>query len=154
MCLLAPQMALVVKNPPTKARDIRNTSSTPGSGRSCGGGRGNPLQYSCLENPLDRRAWRATVHGVVESQTQLKRLSTCTQHQEKSEIFWYLAMAVTCLGMTVKSIYQSSPGSLHRWLSGKESACQEGDLGRSLGWEDPLEKEMATHSSILAWRIL
>ena len=47
---------------------------------------------------------------VSQSQTQLKRLSTCTQYQEKSDIFWYLVMAVTCLGMTVKSIYQSSPG--------------------------------------------
>ena len=100
----------MVKNPPTNAGDIRNTGSTPGSGRSSGGGYGNPLQYSCLENPLDRRAWWATVHGVSKSQTQLKRLSTCTQHQEKSEIFWYLAMTVTCLSMTVKSIYQSSLG--------------------------------------------
>ena len=110
MCLLALQEALVVKNPPTNAGDIRNTGSTPGSGRSSGGGCGNPLQYSCLENPLDRRAWWATVHGISKSQTQLKWLSTYTQHQEKSEIFWYLAMTVTCLSMTVKSIYQSSLG--------------------------------------------
>ena len=44
--------------------------------RSPGGGHGNPLQYSCLENPMDRGAWRATVHGVAESQIRLKRLST------------------------------------------------------------------------------
>ena len=48
--------------------------SVPGSGRSPGGGHGNPLQYSCLENPMDREAWWATVHGVAKSQTQL---STC-----------------------------------------------------------------------------
>ena len=48
----------------------------PGSGRSPGGGHGNPLQYSCLENPMDRGAWRAAVHGVTKSQTRLKRLST------------------------------------------------------------------------------
>ena len=57
-------MALVVKNPPTNAGDIRDTSSIPGSGRSPVGGHGNPLQYSCLENPMDRGPWWATVHRV------------------------------------------------------------------------------------------
>ena len=65
----------VVKNPPTNARDTRDVGSTPGSGIYPKEGHGNPLQYSCLENPMDRRAWWATVHGVAESQTQLKRLS-------------------------------------------------------------------------------
>ena len=50
----------------------------PGSGRSPGGGHGHPLQYSCLENPMDKGAWRATVHRVAKSLTWLKRLSTCT----------------------------------------------------------------------------
>ena len=50
--------------------------SIPRSGRPHGGGYGDPLQYSCLENPMDREAWRATVHGVTKSQTRLKRLST------------------------------------------------------------------------------
>ena len=45
--------------------------SIPGSGRSPGGGNGNPLQYSCLENSIDRQAWRATVHGVTKSRTRL-----------------------------------------------------------------------------------
>ena len=54
----------------------RNVSLIPGLRRSPGGGHGNPLQYSCLENPMDRGAWRATVCGVAKSQTQLKRLST------------------------------------------------------------------------------
>ena len=58
----------VVKNPPANAGD-EDVGSIPGSGRSSGGGRGNPLQYSCLENPMDRGAWRAVVHGVAESQT-------------------------------------------------------------------------------------
>ena len=52
----------VVKNPPTKAGD---SGSIPGWGRSPGGGNGKPFQYSCLGNPLDRGAWRATVHGVT-----------------------------------------------------------------------------------------
>ena len=52
-----------------------DTGLIPGWGRSPGGRHGNPLQYSCLENPIDRGAWRATVHGVTKSQTQLKQLS-------------------------------------------------------------------------------
>ena len=60
---------LVVKNPPANAGDIRDTGSIPGSERSPGGGHGNPLQYSCLENPMDRGACQATVHGVAESDT-------------------------------------------------------------------------------------
>ena len=53
----------------------------PESGRSSGGGHGNPLQYSCLENPLDRRSWKATVHRVSRSRTQLKQQSTHINHQ-------------------------------------------------------------------------
>ena len=62
-------MALVVKNPPANAGDVRDAGSTPGLGRSPGGGHGNPLQYSCLENPMDSAAWQAMVHRVVKSQT-------------------------------------------------------------------------------------
>ena len=57
----------MVKNPPANAGDIKDTGLIPGLGRHPGGGRGNPLQYSCLENPMDRGAWRATVHGVTNS---------------------------------------------------------------------------------------
>ena len=53
----------MVENPPASAGDIRDAGSIPGSGRSPGGGHGNPLPYSCLENPLDRGAWLATGHG-------------------------------------------------------------------------------------------
>ena len=72
----ASQVALVVKNQPASAGDIRDVGSIPGLGRSPGAGHGNPLQYSCLENPMDRGAWRATVHRVAKSRTRLKRLST------------------------------------------------------------------------------
>ena len=65
----ASQVVLVEKNPPANAGDIRDMGSIPGSGRSPGGGHGNPLQYSCLENPMDRRAWRSTVHRVAKNQT-------------------------------------------------------------------------------------
>ena len=61
----------VVKNPPANAGDMRDVGSIPGLGRSSGGGHGNPLQYSCLGNSMDREAWQAPVHGVTKSQTQV-----------------------------------------------------------------------------------
>ena len=66
---------LVVKNPPAHAGDIRDMGSIPGLGRSHGEGHGNPLQYFCLQNAMDRGVWPATVHRVTQSQTRLKRLS-------------------------------------------------------------------------------
>ena len=63
------QVALVVKNTPASAGDIRDAGSVPGLRRSPGEGNGNPLQYSCLENLMDRGAWQATVHGVAKSRT-------------------------------------------------------------------------------------
>ena len=71
----ASQVALVLKNPSANEGDIRDTALIPGSGRSPGGGQGNPLQYSCLENPMDGGAWRAMVHRVAKNATQLKGLS-------------------------------------------------------------------------------
>ena len=68
-------VALVIKNLPVIAEDVRDISSIPGSGRSPGGGHGNPLLYSCLENPVDRGVGRTTVHGVTKSWTWLKCLS-------------------------------------------------------------------------------
>ena len=62
-------MALVVKNLPANAGDIRDAGLIPGLGKSPGEGNGNPLQYSCLENPIDRGAWQAIVHGVAKSWT-------------------------------------------------------------------------------------
>ena len=65
----ASQVALVVKNLPANAGGARDMGSIPASGRSPGIGNGNPLQYSCLGNPMDRGAWWATVHGVAKSWT-------------------------------------------------------------------------------------
>ena len=62
----------MVKNLPANAGDIRDTGSIPGSGRSLERGHGNPLQYSCLENPMDRGAWQAIVHRVAKIWTGLK----------------------------------------------------------------------------------
>ena len=74
----ASQVVLVVKNLPANAGDVRDVGLIPGWGRSPGRRHGHPLQYSCLENPVDRRAWEATVHRVVKSQTRLKRRRTHT----------------------------------------------------------------------------
>ena len=62
-------MALAVKNLPIKAGDIRDTGSIPGLGRSLEEGHGNPLQHSCLENPMDERGWWTTVYRVTKNQT-------------------------------------------------------------------------------------
>ena len=91
---------------------------------SCiGEGNGNPLQCSCLENPRDGGAWWAAVYGVAQSRTRLKRLSS-------SKIYNFPG------GSKVKNL----PAMQKTWV-------------QSLGWEDPLEEGMATHTSILAWKI-
>ena len=71
------QVAIVIKNPPANAGDVRDAGLIPGSGRSSGGRNGNPLQCSCLENPMDRGAWWAMVYGVAESNT-VEQLSAHT----------------------------------------------------------------------------
>ena len=92
---MASQVVLVVKNLPGNAGDIRDVGSIPGWGRSPGGRHGNPFQYSSLENPMDRRAWQATVHWVTKSQTQLKQLSM----QADIYIFWphYVSCGILAL---------------------------------------------------------
>ena len=65
----AAQAVHMVKNPSLSAGDIRDVGSVPGSGRSPGGGHGNPLQYYCLENPMERGAWWTAGHGIAESGT-------------------------------------------------------------------------------------
>ena len=65
----APQVALVVKNLPVNAGDVKDVGSVPGLGRSPGGGHGNPLQYLAWIIPMDREAWQATFHRVAQSRT-------------------------------------------------------------------------------------
>ena len=108
----ASQVVLVVKNVPANAGDIRDAGLIPGPGRSSGGGYGNPLQYSCLENPLDRGAWWATVHGVTKGQT-LTWLSThasyFTEEELKQKQVWLLA----CLQVSKwESLNLMDPGAL------------------------------------------
>ena len=76
-------MALAVKNLPANTGDRRDTGSIPGLGRFPGGGHGNPVQYSCLGNLMDRGAWRARVHGVAQSQTRLKQLSSSSSSSSR-----------------------------------------------------------------------
>ena len=78
-CKLASQVVLAVKNLPANAGDIRDSGLIPGSGRSPGGGHGNPLQYSCREYLMDRGVWQVAVHRVAQSWTRLKQLSTHAQ---------------------------------------------------------------------------
>ena len=76
----ASQVRVMVKNPPADAGDTRDVGSICELGRSPGEGHDNPLQYSSLENPMDKGAWQATAHSVTKSQTQLKRLGTHALH--------------------------------------------------------------------------
>ena len=73
----------MLKNPLATAGEVRDMGLIPGSSRSPGEGHGNPLQDSCLENPMDKGAWQAAVHGVAQNRTQLKRLS---MHQHMGEV--------------------------------------------------------------------
>ena len=75
VCVWASQEELVVKNPPANEGDLRDAYFITGLGRLPGGGHGNPLQYICLDNSMDRGAWRAMVHRVAKSWTPLKQLS-------------------------------------------------------------------------------
>ena len=103
-----------------------NPGSIPGSGRPPGGGDGTPLQCSCLENPMDRGAWWATVHEVAKSRTRLSD-------------FTYL-LIITIGGFTVGSVI-------------KNPCVNTGDMSLTPGSGRSLEEEMATHSSTLAWKI-
>ena len=76
----------MVKNRPANTGDTRDTGSTPGLGRAPGEGNGNPLQYSCLENPMDKGAWWATAHGVAKSQDITVRARTHTHTEIKSAL--------------------------------------------------------------------
>ena len=82
------QGALMVKNPPAYAGHVREEGLIPKLGRSPGGGNGNLLQYSCLENPMDRGVWWAIVHKVEQSWTRLKRLSMIHTHEKQNLLYW------------------------------------------------------------------
>ena len=86
-------VVLVAKNPPASAGDVRNMLSIPGLRISPGGRHENPLQYSCLENPMDRGAWRPVVHGDAKSRRWLKQLSTHTHTCYTLGLVWSVILA-------------------------------------------------------------
>ena len=93
------QVALVVKNQPANTEDIRDTGSIPGSGRPPGGGHGNPLQYSCLENPMDRGAWPATStgsHRVRHNWNDLARMHALWGRHHRKNILSSLSDLYFC----------------------------------------------------------
>ena len=111
-----PKVVLVVRNPPANAGDIRDSGSIPGSGSSPGAQQSNLLQYSFLENPMDRGAWQATVHGVAKGQTRLKWLSMHTRdfHSRvasmSSQAMWncfqgFLAVSGSALGLAIRGFW-------------------------------------------------
>ena len=113
---------------------------------SCiGEGNGNPLQCSCLENPRDGEAWWAAVSGVAQSRTRLKRLSSSIS------IFVEASATFSC---AVQDLSRHFPvgASSKELLANAGHVRDAGSINR-LGREDPLEEGIATHSSILAWRI-
>ena len=84
----------MVKNLPGNAEDATDAGSIPGEGRSPGNG--NPIQHSCLENPMDRGAWQATVHGIAKSQTRLKQLSTWSFQTSNISASFYVEDKPVC----------------------------------------------------------
>ena len=169
----------VVKNLPANAGDAGGLCSIPGSGRSPGVGNSNPLQYSCLENSMDRGVWWATVHGVKKNKTWLRNwVRVCARAHTHTHIFWmsdyslpvvlwvfffFSSLSFWETVMILRDIWVFlvlllryiiwGKGRLPKWLSGKESTCNAGDMVRFLSLENPLAEGSATHSSILAWRI-
>ena len=143
----------------------------PGSGRSPGGGNGNPLQYSCLENSMDREAWWATVHGVIKSGTRLKQLSMHASQedppllrscQRKQVVRWIsgLERLERLLVKSNKDFRERIFASLVHflimqhlpWYVTVDKYSLKGWV-QSLDQEDPLEEGTASHSSFHAWRI-
>ena len=134
------------------AGDVRDSGSIPGSGRSPGGGNGNPLQYSCLENPMDGGASWAAVHGVARSWTRLSDLTifslscigegngnplqcSCLENPRDGGASW-----AAVHGVAAEDLIKNLPAMQETWV-------------QYLGPEDPLEKTMAPHSNPLAWKI-
>ena len=134
--------------------------SVPGSGRPPGEAHGNPLQYSCLENPMDRGAWRATVHRVAKSRTLLKRLSTrddsagsegfCSSNLVVNKVAWRELLAHFfnlrhywgwCLWLKLCMEENTNP-SPPEWLPGAfQWSNAEGE-----GWSPPMLIQPAVHS--------
>ena len=124
----ASQAVLVVTNPPANAGDLGDAGSFPGLGRSPGEGNGNPLQYSCLGNSMDRGAWRATVHWVTKSRTWLRDWAPPWPANFKQN---------KTLGPQAKVLLLSLPPSpLTRWVSTTELLCHEEVASQKATWDE------------------
>ena len=104
----------VVTYPPAKAGDTKDSGSIPGWQRSPEGGHGNPLQYSCLENPMDRGAWQTRVHRIAKSRTRLTWLSTYAQDSNKTQM-----LELSDKGLTVAMM------EMPKGFIGKMDICEQ-----------------------------
>ena len=102
----------MVKNLPANAGDVRDMGSTPGLGRSPGEGHGNPLQYSCLENPVDQGAWWTTVHRAAKSWAQLNQLSVHTRARAHTHTHTHTE--------AMQSTTHPTPPPTNNWIGLKE----------------------------------
>ena len=129
------------------ACNAEDVGSIPCSERSPGEGNSNSLQYSCLENSMERGAWQATVHGVAKSQTRLRDLTTTAMEVIRNSLLLGTPLQYSCL---------ENPMDGGAWLAAvhgvEKSQTRLNDFTFSFHFH-ALEKEMATHSSVLAWRI-
>ena len=107
----------MIKNPPANAGDVRDRGSVPGLGRSPGGGHGNRLQYSCLENPTVRGAWWATVRRITKSWTQLKRLNLHTQTDLKHLLMNITSVDIQMAFMTCDETCLTGWDSAVTWVN-------------------------------------
>ena len=130
----ASQVALGVKNSPANAGDIRDVGLIPGSGRSPGGRHGNPLQYSCLENPMDRGAWRATVHGNAKSWTWLEWLSqhACTSTSKACQL---LQEELKCKDNKTRFLSSKKCSLVQLWEKEEEKQAETGSESSISMWE-------------------
>ena len=107
----------VVKNPPAHAGDTGDTGSIPGSGRSPGEGNGNPLQYFCLEIPMDGEAWWATVRGGRKEPDTTERLSTFTRTCiHKAELSGFRSWAKNCVLISLFVAFSKREGLYHVFM--------------------------------------
>ena len=130
----ASRVAQWVKNPPAKAGYTRDMGSIPELRRSAGGGHGNPCQYSCLENPMDRGSWRATVHEVAKSWTQLSNREDMHMNSFRRHV-----LSFTGASLVAQPV--------------KKSACSVGDLGLISGLGRSPGEGHSNPLPYLAWRI-
>ena len=120
-------------NLPANGGDIRDEGLMPGLGKFPRGGHGNPVQYSCLENPMDRGARRATVHGIVKSQTRLKWLSTCA-HLEAKASFFFLIVGVYLLLPSCTPFDLSGGGSAFEQVDSLLKVALSGKVSSFAKW--------------------